>query len=171
MNMKRVQIVATIMTLAALSAVLFKINESHKKLDDLLDHSNAYDLINYSMSGEMADVDAIAVTTINEDGIYATGNSLNDILSDYDVECLKLNNDYYTSDGRSVYVYDINGQYLVLNPEEYDCYNGSVRFVDTKPYEELKDYDLYFDVDENNPYIDQDNSHYYRVNKSLVKHK
>ncbi len=107
-------------------------------------------------------------STFEESCEATTGEYLSECLIDKNIQYVNVNDDFYTIDGRNIYVYIVNNHYVVLEADNFKYLNGVVRYIDTYPYEDLKDYSVYLDVDKDDKLI-KDEDVYYRTTRKLIK--
>ena len=107
-------------------------------------------------------------STLDKSGEVTTGEYLSKYLTEKDFKCAKVNDDFYTNDGRNIYVYVVNNHYVIFNEDEYEYLNGVSRFIDTYTYDDLKDYSVYLDVNKDDTFI-EDGEIYYRTTRNLIR--
>ena len=107
-------------------------------------------------------------TSLEKDQEVTNGEYLYKYLLNNQIKFLVFDNQYYTIDGRNVYVYFIDNTYKVLNEDEFKYLNGICRYVNTLPYDYIKDYSVYYDVD-NKETVEVDGKVYYSTTRKLIK--
>lgn len=149
---------------------IHKINELDKELtreyykkyaESLVEECTSND-VTYIYDGESY------YSTLDKDNEVTTGKYLSECLIENDIKCANVNDDFYTSDGRSIYVYIVNNHYVILDEDEFEYLNGVVRYIDTHTYDELKDYSVYLDVNEDDKVI-EDGEIYYKTTRKLIR--
>ena len=152
-----------------LGSKCYELDKQEKELTAKYYRKYAQELIEESTYNNVAYLyDDSYYSTLDEDNEVTTGEYLSEYLVSSGLKCLKLNDDFYTSDGRKLYVYVIDNHYLILDEDEFDYYNGVCRYIDTHTYEDLKDYSVYLDVEKEDSVI-EDGTTYYRTTRKLIK--
>lgn len=107
-------------------------------------------------------------STYDESCEATTGECLSECLIDKNIQYVNVNDDFYTIDGRNIYVYIVNNHYVILEADNFKYLNGVVRYIDTHTYDELKDYSVYLDVDKEDS-ITKDEEVYYKTTRKLIR--
>lgn len=110
-------------------------------------------------------------TYSDKDSTYTDGISIYNYLIDNNIDCFIVDNKYYSIDGRDLCLVYNNAIKVVdlSDIEEYKYQNNTIYYVHTIPYEELKDYELYYDVLEDKVIRNYRGNNIYRATKKLIK--
>ena len=148
-------------------------DKKSKELDEKIKSFNAAELaIKFNCFEKIVYVEDFysGYSLVSEDGLYTRGEYLYDYMLESDFDAIKLGNNYYTEDEKNMYEYNIN-QHFFITDEEYDYpFNGSCKIYKSKPYEELKNFDIYYDVDEDSA-LEDSGCTYYKYTRKIVRKK
>ena len=153
-----------------LGAQCYKIDKAERELTSKIRFVNAKILIEENTVNDVAYIyngDSDYYSYIS-DGLFTEGRYICDYLENSDLKCVKIDDDFYTKDGRKLIVYVINNHYLIMNEDEHEYLNGMSRVVDTYTYDDLEDLSVYYDVDKNDSIL-QDGQTYYKATRRLIK--
>ena len=81
--------------------------EHYKKYAEYLVEKRASNNVAYIYDGESY------YSTLDKSGEVTTGEYLSEKKKKKDFKCAKINDDFYTSDGRNIYVYVVNNHYCL----------------------------------------------------------
>jgi hypothetical protein len=153
-----------------LLAICFQLDKKDKELTEKFYSDNAQELIDQNTYNKVVYIENYYddYTTLEDDIEYTTGEHLYNCLVNSDLQCVKFDDKYYTLDGRTIYEYVIDNYLYVLDEDSFDYYNGVCRTYHSKTYDELKDYNVYLDVDENDA-TEYDGNTYYKTTRKLIK--
>ena len=107
-------------------------------------------------------------TLQDKDGLYTRGIYLYDYLVNNNYDCMKLGQDYYSLESKNIYEYIIDNQLYIFDEDKIKSFNGVSKVYQSKSYEELKDFDIYYNVFENDT-IESNGNTYYRAIRKLIK--
>lgn len=182
--MEKRKVIMTTATVLALSAAGFfwvesdklsnQLDELNSDLDkelELMYENNATTLLAYSWYGDIVALDNYCFykTTISKDSLYTTGEDIYNFLIDHDIKCLRIDNTYYSKEGGRMRINKHDSNITVTDAEINTDFNGTSLIVDTKKYEELLEYDMYYDIIEGKKTTENGKEYNYATRKLIRK--